>query len=98
MQGTTTNGKYLLPFRTGAFVAGVPVQPVLLNYPAVKGRPSLAWETIGAKTHALLVLSGFLQSACVTELPLYSPSEEEKKNPLLYAANVRSYMVRIILF
>lgn len=32
MQGTTTNGDYLLPFRTGAFLAGVPLQPVLLQY------------------------------------------------------------------
>ncbi len=32
MQGTTTNGRYLLPFRTGAFLAGVPVQPVIIKY------------------------------------------------------------------
>ena len=94
VQGTTTNGRYMLPFRTGAFVAGVPVQPILIHYPAVRNRPSLAWETIGAMTHAWLVLSGFLQSSCIIELPLYSPSEEEQSNALLYAANVRRYMVR----
>ena len=32
VQGTTTNGRYLLPFRTGAFLAGVPVQPVIIKY------------------------------------------------------------------
>ena len=32
VQGTTTNGRYLLPFRTGAFLAGAPVQPVILKY------------------------------------------------------------------
>ena len=31
-QGTTTNGEYLLPFKTGAFLAGAPVQPVILCY------------------------------------------------------------------
>ena len=31
-QGTTTNGDYLLPFKTGAFLAGQPVQPVILRY------------------------------------------------------------------
>ena len=31
-QGTTTNGRYLLPFKTGAFIAGVPLQPVLMHY------------------------------------------------------------------
>lgn len=32
LQGTTTNGNYLLPFKTGAFLAGAPVQPYLLKY------------------------------------------------------------------
>lgn len=30
-EGTTTNGNYLLPFKTGAFVAGEPVLPVLIR-------------------------------------------------------------------
>ena len=32
LQGTTTNGDYMLDFRSGAFLAGVPVQPVILRY------------------------------------------------------------------
>uniref|UniRef100_A0A3B3ZCL9 Phospholipid/glycerol acyltransferase domain-containing protein n=1 Tax=Periophthalmus magnuspinnatus TaxID=409849 RepID=A0A3B3ZCL9_9GOBI len=32
-EGTTTNGKALIKFKPGAFLAGVPVQPVLLSYP-----------------------------------------------------------------
>ena len=40
MQGTTTNGEYLLPFKTGAFLAGAPVQPVVLKY----GKASLFWS------------------------------------------------------
>lgn len=35
MQGTTTNGKWLLQFKTGAFLAGTPVQPVILKYDTV---------------------------------------------------------------
>lgn len=34
-QGTTTNNRYMLPFRTGAFLAGVPVQPIILKYSQV---------------------------------------------------------------
>ena len=42
LQGTTTNGRYLLPFKTGAFVAGKPVQPVLLHYPQRRGALSIS--------------------------------------------------------
>lgn len=35
-QGTTTNGDFLLPFKTGAFLAGVPVRPVILKYDTVR--------------------------------------------------------------
>ena len=44
LEGTTTNGFYLLPFKTGAFLAGVPVQPVILKYPYT--RFSAAWDSI----------------------------------------------------
>ncbi len=41
-QGTTTNGKCLLPFKTGAFLAGVPVQPVVLQYHRVRAAAAAA--------------------------------------------------------
>ena len=34
-EGTTTNGLYLLPFKSGAFLAGCPLQPVILKYEQV---------------------------------------------------------------
>ena len=40
MQGTTTNGDYMLEFRKGAFLAGAPVQPVILDYGHVSVLPS----------------------------------------------------------
>lgn len=39
MQGTTTNGDYMLDFRKGAFLAGAPVQPVILDYGHVSLMP-----------------------------------------------------------
>ena len=39
LQGTTTNGEYLLPFKSGAFLAGAPVQPVLIRYGKVMFKP-----------------------------------------------------------
>ncbi|KAL0391994.1 UNVERIFIED_CONTAM: Lysophospholipid acyltransferase LPEAT1 [Sesamum radiatum] len=43
-EGTTTNGDYLLPFKTGAFLAKAPVLPVILRYPYQRFSP--AWDSI----------------------------------------------------
>ncbi|KAF8724365.1 hypothetical protein HU200_021397 [Digitaria exilis] len=43
-EGTTTNGDYLLPFKTGAFLASAPVQPVILRYPYKRFSP--AWDSM----------------------------------------------------
>lgn len=43
-EGTTTNGDYLLPFKTGAFLARAPVLPVILRYPYQRFSP--AWDSI----------------------------------------------------
>jgi hypothetical protein len=44
VEGTTTNGDYLLPFKTGAFLARAPVQPVILRYPYKRFSP--AWDSM----------------------------------------------------
>lgn len=56
-EGTTTNGDFLLPFKTGAFLARVPVLPVILRYPYQ--RFSLAWDSISGVSSIFLL---FLQS------------------------------------
>lgn len=45
-EGTTTNGRYLLRFRTGTFIAGVPIQPTILKYGPVSVQ-SLIWVYLG---------------------------------------------------
>lgn len=35
-EGTTTNNSCLLPFKTGAFRAGLPLQPVVIKYEGTK--------------------------------------------------------------
>ena len=66
MQGTTTNGRSLLTFKTGAFLAGAPVQPVVIKY--YKGRISPAWESIGAIWHVFLMLANFYHAATCYEV------------------------------
>lgn len=91
-EGTCNNGKCLFRFNKGAFVAGLPVQPVVFNYPykhfnaAYTGiangghnLPGLMWRTA----------CQFVNRVEVKYLPVYYPSEKEKKDPILYAKNVQ---------
>ncbi|XP_018445643.1 lysophospholipid acyltransferase LPEAT1 isoform X2 [Raphanus sativus] len=89
-EGTTTNGDYLLQFKTGAFLAGTPVLPVILKYPYE--RFSVAWDTISGARHIIFLLCQFVNHLEVIRLPVYYPSQEEKDNPKLYASNVRRLM------
>ncbi|CAM6107605.1 unnamed protein product [Calypogeia fissa] len=89
-EGTTTNGDYLLPFKTGAFLAGTPIQPVLLKYPYLRFSP--AWETISGVRHVILLLCQFVNHLEVTRLPMYYPNAKESSEPKVYANNVRILM------
>ncbi|KAJ6849052.1 putative lysophospholipid acyltransferase LPEAT1 isoform X1 [Iris pallida] len=89
-EGTTTNGDYLLPFKTGAFLAKVPVRPVILRYPYKRFSP--AWDSISGVRHVFLLLCQFVNHLEVTHLPVYYPSEQEKEDPQLYASNVRKLL------
>jgi hypothetical protein len=81
----------MLPFRTGAFLAGLPLRPVLLRYATRTVSP--AWETIPAARHIFLLLCNPAHSVTCYELPVYVPTEEERSDPRLYADNVRRRMV-----
>lgn len=89
-EGTTTNGDFLLPFKTGAFIAGAPVLPVILRYPFQRFSP--AWDSISGVRHVILLLCQFVNSMEVTRLPIYYPSKEEKDDPKVYANNIRKLM------
>ncbi|CAO2817817.1 unnamed protein product [Amaranthus hypochondriacus] len=89
-EGTTTNGDFLLPFKTGAFIAGAPVLPVILRYPYKRFSP--AWDSISGVRHVILLLCQFVNYMEVMRLPIYYPSKEEKDDPKLYANNVRKLM------
>ncbi|XP_072979127.1 lysophospholipid acyltransferase LPEAT1-like [Typha angustifolia] len=89
-EGTTTNGDYLLPFKTGAFLAKAPVLPVILRYPYKRFSP--AWDSISGVRHVSLLLCQFVNHIEVIHLPVYYPSDQEKEDPKLYASNVRKFM------
>ena len=92
-EGTTTNGRFLLPFRTGAFLAGVPVQPVILKFRTPPRGLNPSWETIPIGRHLFYLMAEPLHALTVLELPVYVPSDEERADPALYGRGVRAAMM-----
>eukprot|EP00092_Neocalanus_flemingeri_P084107 GFUD01105620.1.p1 GENE.GFUD01105620.1~~GFUD01105620.1.p1 ORF type:complete len:306 (-),score=92.16 GFUD01105620.1:70-987(-) len=91
-EGTTTNGRALIRFQTGGFKAGMPVQPVTIQY----SRPDLTTWTRDQQhrfIHSiLLIMANPVNQVTLHFLPVYSPDQEEIANPVLYAQNVQKMM------
>ncbi|GHP03582.1 hypothetical protein PPROV_000233700 [Pycnococcus provasolii] len=86
-EGTTTNGRTVVRFKRGAFVAGVPVLPVVIRYPCKNY--NIAW-TLRDDNFAFLRLASQLYNRCeVKIMPLYTPSEAERADAGLYATNMQ---------
>uniref|UniRef100_A0A3B4YCD9 Lysophosphatidylcholine acyltransferase 1 n=1 Tax=Seriola lalandi dorsalis TaxID=1841481 RepID=A0A3B4YCD9_SERLL len=88
-EGTCTNRSCLITFKPGAFIPAVPVQPVVIRYPNKLDSITWTWQGPGA-----LINTNFLLTPQF--LPIYTPSEEEKKNPALFAINVRRVMAKAL--
>jgi len=86
-EGTTTNGHYIIPFHLGAFIGGHPIKPIAVRYPYKKFSPS--WETISFTSHVFRLLTQLQNNVEIIFLPIYYPSEDEKKDPKLYAKNMQ---------
>ncbi|XP_027329864.1 lysophospholipid acyltransferase LPEAT1-like [Abrus precatorius] len=89
-EGTTTSGDFLLPFKTGGFLAKAPVLPVILSYHYQRLSP--AWDSISGVRHVIFILCQFVNYMEVTRLPTYYPLQQEKDDPKLFANNVRRLM------
>ncbi|XP_067914779.1 lysophosphatidylcholine acyltransferase 1-like isoform X1 [Heterodontus francisci] len=95
-EGTCTNRSCLITFKPGAFIPGVPVQPVVLRYPNKMDTITWTWQGPGALKILWLTLCQLHNNVEMEFLPIYMPSEEEKKNPILYANNVRKVMAKAL--
>eukprot|EP01130_Rhizamoeba_saxonica_P006312 TRINITY_DN2516_c0_g1_i1.p1 TRINITY_DN2516_c0_g1~~TRINITY_DN2516_c0_g1_i1.p1 ORF type:complete len:170 (-),score=34.24 TRINITY_DN2516_c0_g1_i1:39-548(-) len=93
-EGTTTNGKYVLRFRSGSFVGGHPVKPLAIRYISNKFSPS--WESINLLPHAFRLFTQIYNSVEVICLPIYYPSPEEAEDPRLYASNVGKQIAKAL--
>ncbi|XP_065676603.1 lysophosphatidylcholine acyltransferase 2-like [Hydra vulgaris] len=94
-EGTTTNHQCFITFKPGAFYPGLPVQPVLLRYPDRMDYASWTWIGPGALYLLVVMMSRLHNRQSVEVLPVYTPNEKEKKDPFLYARNVREYMAKL---
>lgn len=95
-EGTCTNRSCLINFKPGAFIPGVPVQPVCLKYKNKLDTTSWTWNGPGAFKILWLTFCQFNSSFEIEFLPVYVPSEEEKKDVKLFGRNVRSEMARAL--
>ena len=92
-EGSTSNRKALMKFKPGAFIPGKPVQPVLIRYPNKIDTVTWTWnQPHGSKTIMFSTLAQLFNRAEIEYLPVYYPDEAEKKDPNLYASNVRQLM------
>ncbi|CAL8289339.1 unnamed protein product [Merluccius merluccius] len=95
-EGTCTNRSCLITFKPGAFIPAVPVQPVVIRYPNRMDTITWTWQGPGAFEILWLTLCQLHNEFEIEYLPIYTPSEEEKKNPALFANNVRRIMAKAL--
>ena len=91
-EGTTTNGSCLGLFHAGAFAAGAPVKPVCLRYSSPGFNP--AYDVTGPFVWGYGILGATGISLEITHLPVYIPSDAERRDARLYANNVRALIAR----
>ncbi|KAG2482434.1 hypothetical protein HYH03_018638 [Edaphochlamys debaryana] len=92
-EGTCSDGRGLLEFRTGAFVLGRPILPVCISYGINSHNP--AWTQVYSELwHLVRLMCQHRNELEIKILPPYVPSAEEKADPKLFANNVRTLMGR----
>ena len=97
VEGTCTNRRALLKFKTGAFKPGKPVQPVCFKYDnRIMDTSSWTWDGPHWAVICWLALSQVHAPIEFIFLPTYHPNEEEKADPELFAENVRRQMSRCL--
>ena len=72
-EGTVSNGKSLLRYRTGAFASLLPVKPIFLKYKGTYFSPS--YSSIDLFVSLILLFCQFSNNLEVYELPIFKPNE-----------------------
>jgi 1-acyl-sn-glycerol-3-phosphate acyltransferase len=91
-EGTTSNGKYLIEFKNGAFYPLKPIQPVLIRYKYKYFNP--CWVELSASQYFTSLLTQWSNAVEIIFLPVVRPTEEEKKDPTKYRDRLQEIMAR----
>mmetsp|Transcript_17337 Transcript_17337/g.29646 ORF Transcript_17337/g.29646 Transcript_17337/m.29646 type:complete len:348 (+) Transcript_17337:126-1169(+) len=89
-EGTCSHGRCLLQFRTGAFVLGRPILPILFSYKHNHNNP--AWTNLNELWQYVRIMCQWVNILEVTILPPYMPSAAELADAKLFTGSVRSLM------
>ncbi|XP_040591213.1 lysophosphatidylcholine acyltransferase 2 [Mesocricetus auratus] len=95
-EGTCTNRSCLITFKPGAFIPGVPVQPILLRYPNNLDTVTWTWQGYTFLQLCVLTFCQLFTKVEVEFMPVQVPSEEEKNDPVLFASRVRNLMAEAL--
>lgn len=98
-EGTNTNRKLLIKFKLGAFNPGKSIQPVILRYIGYDMEDCITWTY--CQSHSYLhsiwyIITNPINLLELEFLPIYTPSEEEKRDADLFASNVQCYMANAL--
>ncbi|OIW17033.1 hypothetical protein TanjilG_13852 [Lupinus angustifolius] len=75
-EGTTTNGRNLISFQLGAFIAGYPIQPVIVRYPHVHFDQS--WGSVSLAMLMIRMFTQFHNFFEVEYLPVIYPLDDKE--------------------
>ncbi|XP_063801354.1 lysophosphatidylcholine acyltransferase 2 [Pseudophryne corroboree] len=95
-EGTCTNRSCLISFKQGAFLSAASVQPVILRYPNTLDTVTWTWQGYTVAKLLFMTVCQVCTNVEVEFLPVYDPSEDEKKDYFLYANNVRNIMAQAL--
>ncbi|XP_074067394.1 lysophosphatidylcholine acyltransferase 2 [Macrotis lagotis] len=95
-EGTCTNRTCLITFKPGAFIPGVPVQPILLRYPNKLDTVTWTWQGYTFIQLCMLTFCQLFTKVEVEFMPVHVPNDEEKSDPVLFASHVRDIMANAL--
>nr|CCD13501.1 unnamed protein product [Trypanosoma congolense IL3000] len=98
-EGTTANQRALFMFRKGAMEPGEPLQMICVSFPYKYFNPCWNGRCCGGNNFFELLFRlciQFVNRVEVRALPVYTPTEEERNDPTIYANHCQEMMANVL--